>query len=126
MEWTEPDNMIATDVEVVMPMFTLKEKYDLEKALKALGIIDLFSDKCDLSGMAPGKLKLSKVVHKSVVEVDKEGTDAQAGGGGVVQTDGKEISELFTVQSPFLFFIRHNPTKSIVFWGRVISPEPVI
>uniref|UniRef100_A0A673K2R1 Leukocyte elastase inhibitor-like n=1 Tax=Sinocyclocheilus rhinocerous TaxID=307959 RepID=A0A673K2R1_9TELE len=126
MEWTEPDNMIPTDVEVIMPMFTLKEKYDLEKALKALGIIDLFSDKCDLSGMAPGKLKLSKVVHKSVVEVDKEGTDAQAGGGGVVQTDGKEISELFTVQSPFLFFIRHNPTKSIVFWGRVISPEPVI
>lgn len=125
MEWTEPDNMIPTDVNVVMPKFTLQEKYDLEKALKALGIIDLFSDKCDLSGMAPGKLKMSKVVHKSFVEVNEEGTDAQGGSGGVVQTDGNEFSERFAVQSPFLFFIRHNPTKSIVFWGRVISPELV-
>ncbi len=35
-----------------------------------LGITDLFSDKCDLSGMAPGKLKLSKVVHKYFIEVN--------------------------------------------------------
>ncbi|KAF4101803.1 hypothetical protein G5714_016603 [Onychostoma macrolepis] len=63
MEWTQLDNMIPTEVNVEMPSFKLQEKYDLEKALKALGITDLFSDKCDLSGMAPvpPKLKLSKV-----------------------------------------------------------------
>ncbi len=125
LEWTEPDNMILTDVNVEMPIFKLQEKYDLEKALTALGITDLFSDKCDLSGMAPGPLKLSKVVHKSVVEVNEEGTNAEGGGGGDVQTDGNGIQEYFKVKSPFLFFIRHNPTKSIIFWGRFTPPSPV-
>ncbi|XP_058605998.1 leukocyte elastase inhibitor-like [Onychostoma macrolepis] len=123
---TQPDNMIPTEVNVEMPSFKLQEKYDLEKALTALGITDLFSDKCDLSGMAPGPLKLSKVVHKCVVEVDEKGTDAEGGAGGVVQTDGKKITESFIVKSPFLFFIRHNSTKSILFWGRVTPPPPVI
>ncbi len=126
MEWTEPDNMIPTEVNVEMPSFKLQEKYDLEKALTDLGITDLFSDKCDLSGMAPGKLKLSKMVHKSVVEVNEKGTDVQGGSGGVVQTDGKEVQECFKVKSPFLFFIRHNSTKSILFWGRFTPPSPVI
>ncbi len=119
MEWTQPDNMILTDVNVEMPIFKLQEKYDLEKALTALGITELFSDKCDLSGMAPGPLKLSKVVHKSVVEVNEEGTNAQGGGGGAVRIRRSyKITERFIVQPPFLFFIRHNPTKSIIFWGR--------
>ncbi len=37
MEWTEPDNMLPTDVNIVMPTFTLQEKYDLEKALDGSG-----------------------------------------------------------------------------------------
>ncbi len=148
MEWTEPDNMLPTDVYVKMPSFTLQEKYDQKKTLTALGITDLFSDKCDLSGMAPGKLKLSETVHECVVDVDEKGTDAEGGsgeddqagsaedvqagsaedvqagsGGRVVQTESKEITESFIVKSPFLFFIRHNSTKSILFWGRVTNPH---
>ncbi len=124
MEWTEPDNMHPTDVYVRMPSFTLQEKHDLKKALTALGITDLFSDKCDLSGIAPGKLKLSKMVHKFFVDVNEEGTDAEGGSGGrVVQTlMSNNITESFIVESPFLFFIRHNSTKSILFWGHVIPP----
>ncbi|RXN05573.1 leukocyte elastase inhibitor-like protein [Labeo rohita] len=123
--WTQPDNMIPTEVTVEMPMFTLQEKYDLEETLNLLGIKDLFSDKCDLSGMAPDKLKLSKMVHKSVVNVDENGTGAVGGSGGVVQTlQSKQNYEPFIVEPPFLFFIRHNSTKSILFWGRVITPKP--
>ncbi len=127
MEWTQPDNMIPTEVFVEMPHFKLQEKYDLEKALTALGITELFSDKRDLSGMAPGPLKLSKVVHKSVVEVNEEGTDAEGGGGGDVKNlQSNKITEPFIVQTSFLFFIRHNSTKSIIFWGRFTPPSPVI
>ncbi len=123
MEWTEPDNMHPTDVYVKMPSFTLQEKYDLEKALTALGITDLFSKECDLSGIVPGKLKLSKMVHKSFVEVNEEGTDAEGGSGAkVVQTHkSNNITEHLIIESPFLFFIRHNSTKSILFWGRVTT-----
>ncbi|KAI2654027.1 Serpin B9 [Labeo rohita] len=122
--WTQPDNMSHTDTYVEMPMFTLKKEYDMEETLNLLGIKDLFSDKCDLSGLAD-KLKLSKMVHECVVEVDENGTGADGGSGGVVQTHHhKKFSESFIVEPPFLFFIRHNPTESILFWGRVITPKP--
>ncbi|CAM4687189.1 unnamed protein product [Leuciscus chuanchicus] len=126
LEWTQPDNMIPTKVAVEIPLFKLQEKYDLEKVLKTLGMTDVFSDKCDLSGMAPGKMKLSKVVHKSSVEVNVEGTEAAGGSGVDVQgaflRKKREIEESFVADHPFLFFIRHNPTKSIIFWSRFISP----
>ncbi len=133
VEWTEPDNMLPTDVYVKMPSFTLQERHDLKKDLTALGITDLFSDKCDLSVMAPGKLKLSKVVHKYFIEVNYEGTDAEAGSAEGVQADSgakvvqtlksNKITVPFIVESPFLFFIRHNSTKSILFWGRFTPPH---
>ncbi|XP_052437428.1 leukocyte elastase inhibitor isoform X2 [Carassius gibelio] len=122
MEWTEPDNMILTDVNVEMPKFKLQESYGLNEDLQALGITELFSDQCDLPNMSSEELKMSKVVHKSGIEVDEEGTDAQAGGGGIIQPRCSKISTSITVKPPFLFFIRHNSTKSIVFWGRFISP----
>lgn len=122
-EWTEPDNMFPTEVTVEIPIFKMQEKYDLEEALKALGTTDVFGDKCDLSGMAPGPLKLSKVVHKSFVEVNEKGTEAEGGSGGVMKSFAKSKSpESFVADHPFLFFIRHNLTKSIIFWGRFISP----
>ncbi|CAM4687253.1 unnamed protein product [Leuciscus chuanchicus] len=125
-EWTEPDNMISTKVAVEIPLFKLQEKYDLEEVLKTLGMTDVFDDKCNLSGMAPGKMKLSKVVHKSSVEVNVEGTEAAGGSGvnvqGVFLRKKRETEESFVADHPFLFFIRHNPTKSIIFWSRFTSP----
>ncbi|CAM4687244.1 unnamed protein product [Leuciscus chuanchicus] len=127
LEWTKPENMIPTDVTLIMPRFKLQEKYDLKEVLKTLGMTDLFDDdKCDLSGMAPGPLKVPKVVHKSSVEVNVEGTEAA--GGSDVDAQGaflrkkREIEASFVADHPFLFFIRHNPTKSIIFWSRFISP----
>ncbi|KAK7133998.1 hypothetical protein R3I94_015756 [Phoxinus phoxinus] len=122
-EWTEPDNMIPTKVDARIPIFKLQENYDLENVLKTLGTTDVFDEKCDLSGMAPGPLKLPKVVHKCSVEVSEKGTVADAGTGGVVKTN--ERVESFVADHPFLFFIRHNPTKSIIFWSRFISPIPI-
>ncbi|XP_026096036.1 leukocyte elastase inhibitor-like isoform X1 [Carassius auratus] len=123
MEWTEPDNMILTDVNVEMPKFKLQESYGLNEALQALGITELFSDQCKLPNMSSEKLKMSKVVHKSGIEVNEEGTVAVAGDGeDVNKTLRDDPPTSITVKPPFLFFIRHNPTKSIVFWGRFISP----
>ncbi|XP_039530302.1 serpin B4-like [Pimephales promelas] len=123
-EWTEPDNMIRTEVDVKIPLFKLQEKYDMEKVLKTLGITELFGDKCDLSGMTSEKVKVSKVVHKSSVEVNEESTEVAGGTDVVVQSRllRKNDAESFVADRPFLFFIRHNPTKSIIFWSRFISP----
>nr|NP_998042.1 serpin peptidase inhibitor, clade B (ovalbumin), member 5, like [Danio rerio]AAH66740.1 Serpin peptidase inhibitor, clade B (ovalbumin), member 5, like [Danio rerio] len=124
--WTQSHWMTPTEVTVDMPIFQLKEKYDLEEAMKALGMTDVFGDSCDLSGMASGKLKLSKVVHGCSVNVDEKGINADTGNGGVVKSLCCKVpTNRFVADRPFLFFIRHNPTKSILFWGRFNPQGPV-
>ncbi|XP_016114512.1 serpin B6-like, partial [Sinocyclocheilus grahami] len=65
---------------------------------------------------------LSKVVHKSFVEVNEEGTEAAAATGAVMMMRCLMRPERFRADHPFLFFIRHNPSKSILFCARVCSP----
>lgn len=74
--------------------------------------------------MSPANdLVLSKVVHKAFVEVNEEGTEAAAATAAVVMNRCAVIPVIFVADHPFLFFIRHNPTMSILFTGRYCSPE---
>lgn len=68
-------------------------------------------------------LELSKVVHKAFVEVNEEGTEAAAATGAVVSNRAAVVTETFKADHPFLFFIRHNSTMSVLFAGRYCSPE---
>ncbi|KAJ7420472.1 Leukocyte elastase inhibitor [Willisornis vidua] len=122
-EWTCPDRLYATDVNVRLPKFKLEESYDLKPHLAAMGLLDVFdSGKADLSGMSGARdLFLSQVVHKAFVEVNEEGTEAAAATAGIAMLC-MVIEEDFNADHPFLFFIRHNPTQTILFLGRYASP----
>ncbi|NXC69290.1 ILEU inhibitor, partial [Anhinga rufa] len=122
-EWTGPEHLYSTDVHVHLPKFKLEESYDLKSDLAAMGLLDLFdSGKADLSGMSGARdLFLSKIVHKAFVEVNEEGTEAAAATAGIGMLC-MVIEEDFNADHPFLFFIRHNPTRSILFFGRCASP----
>ncbi|XP_019397973.1 PREDICTED: leukocyte elastase inhibitor [Crocodylus porosus] len=121
-EWTKPQNMQPIDVHVHLPKFKLEDSYDLKSDLSSLGFLDIFdSSKADLSGMSGAQdLFLSKIVHKSFVEVNEEGTEAAAATAGIIALC-MFMEEHFTADHPFLFFIRHNPTQSILFFGRYAS-----
>uniref|UniRef100_A0A8C4XYL2 Serpin B6 n=1 Tax=Gopherus evgoodei TaxID=1825980 RepID=A0A8C4XYL2_9SAUR len=123
-EWIHPEMMKYTKVEVFLPRFKLEQAYDLKPVLKSMGMADAFdSDKVDLSGMsASNDLVLSEVVHKSFVEVNEEGTEAAAATGVILAGCGLQIPPQFTADHPFLFFIRHNKTGNILFYGRFCSP----
>ncbi len=57
---------------------------------------------------------------RRVVEVDEEGTEAAAASGGAVQgSHGPTV----TVDRPFLFGVRDQPTGSVLFLGRVTDPR---
>lgn len=74
--------------------------------------------------MSPtNNLVMSNIVHKSFVEVNEEGTEAAAATAAVVTIRSAELVKSFRADHPFLFFIRHNDTKSILFAGRFSSPE---
>lgn len=123
-EWTKRENLENIDVHVKLPRFKLEESYTLNSNLGSLGVQDLFSHgKADLSGMSGSKdLFISKIIHKSFVEVNEEGTEAAAATAGIATFAMLLPEEEFTVDHPFLFFIRHNPTANVLFLGRVCSP----
>ncbi|KAK9519709.1 hypothetical protein VZT92_022419 [Zoarces viviparus] len=124
-EWTDRDNMdVQSEILVHLPKFKLEEDYELNEPLAKLGMRDVFCGaKADLSGMnGEGGLFLSTVAHKAFVEVNEEGTEAAAATAGMVSFCMLR-EEHFTADHPFLFFIRHNKTKSILFLGRFSSPQ---
>ncbi|XP_029906217.1 leukocyte elastase inhibitor isoform X2 [Myripristis murdjan] len=124
-EWTNRENMdIHSEIIVHLPKFKLEEQYELMEPLAKLGMTDVFSgDTADLSGMnGAGGLFLSTVAHKAFVEVNEEGTEAAAATAGIAAFCALR-EERFTADHPFLFFIRHNKTKSILFFGRFSSPQ---
>lgn len=125
VDWTRPDMMSPNEVDVKLPRFKMEEKYDLEKILTKMGMENAFdSSKSDFSGMSPANdLIVSKVVHKAFVDVNEEGTEAAAATGVDMEVRSITIPVEFVADHPFIFFIQHKPTKSILFVGRYCSPE---
>ncbi|XP_077077736.1 leukocyte elastase inhibitor-like isoform X2 [Siphateles boraxobius] len=124
MEWTNPEVMRQEEVEVSLPRFKMEETYDMKSLLISMGMEDVFDEKkVNLSGMSSNNdLVVSKVIHKAFVEVNEEGTEAAAATGVFGEALCYISPKVFNADHPFLFFVRHNPTKSILFYGRFCSP----
>ncbi|XP_065155059.1 leukocyte elastase inhibitor-like isoform X2 [Paramisgurnus dabryanus] len=126
MEWTKPENMTFAKVEISLPRFKLEQTYDMKNLLVRLGMVDAFDmGKANFSGMSSkNDLVVSGVIHKSFVEVNEEGTEAAAVTGLVMTTCSRYYTppKIFNADHPFLFFIRHNTTNTIIFYGRLCSP----
>ncbi|XP_056868212.1 leukocyte elastase inhibitor-like isoform X2 [Takifugu flavidus] len=125
MEWTRPDMMKEVEVQVGLPRFKMEEKCNMKNILVSMGMVDAFDVAAsDFSGMSPANdLVLSEVVHKAFVEVNEEGTEAAAATGAVFTVLCAVFPQNFYADHPFLFFIRHNPSRNILFAGRYCSPE---
>ena len=121
--------MAFLEVKLWLPKFRLDEKLSLAEALSNLGMKDLFLEStADLSGVDGTKeLYVSSVLHRAVVDVNEEGTEAAAATAVVMQTRCAIISKQFTFRAdhPFLFFIQDKATKSILFLGRLVKPPAV-
>ncbi|KAM5218132.1 serpin B12 isoform 1-T2 [Hipposideros larvatus] len=122
--WSSSEIMSEKTVAISFPQFTLEDSYDLVPILQDMGITDIFdAKKADLTGISPNpNLHLSKVVHKTFVEVDENGTQAVGASGAVGTVVSAPSRETFNADHPFLFYIRHNKTQTILFYARVCSP----
>ncbi|NWX51881.1 OVALX protein, partial [Steatornis caripensis] len=122
-EWTSPNVMKKNRVKVYLPRMQIEEKYNLTSVLMALGMTNLFSPSANLSGISSAEsLRVSEAIHEAYMEVNEEGTEVTVSAGVAGDIKHSSESEEFRADHPFLFLIKHNPTNSILFFGRYCSP----
>ena len=113
----------AGEVHIQFPKFKFEYEDSLNNELINMGMEIAFSGSADFSKINPLKrLFISRVIHKTFIEVNEEGTEAAA----VTLVELCETSmagEAFIVNKPFIFVIKEKYTNSIIFMGKVMEPE---
>jgi len=123
------DDLKSHEVKVFLPKFRIQCRHSLQNILTELGMVNAFDPMtADFSGMtqAKGPFGIADLLQQAYVNVDEEGTEAAA-----VSTTMFALSldrtrppiPVFRADHPFLFLIRHNPSGSILFIGRVNNPR---
>jgi serpin B len=126
-EWV--NHLYSREVQVFLPAFKSRYKKSLPGTLKAMGMPLAFDqNRADFSGireLTPGEnLSVADIIHEAFVQVDEEGTEAAAATAvGIMLTSAAVPPPIFRADRPFLFLIRHRPTGTILFMGRLINPQ---
>jgi serpin B len=113
----------STSSLVGVPRFTLECDFTLNDVLKALGMEIAFSEAdADFSNLyaGPERAFISRVKHKTFVEVNEEGTEAAAVTS--VEVGVTSAPQRLVVDRPFLFAIRENLSGTILFMGKMVRP----
>ncbi len=122
--WT--NQLAGTDVLVQLPKFKFRTSLLLNDPLCRMGMEIAFSWGADFTRINPaGNLYISRVIHKTYIDVDEEGTEAAAVTAVEIsitsETEGPQPA-YFIADKPFLFIIRENSTGSILFMGKLSCP----
>jgi serine protease inhibitor len=119
------------NVLVEMPRFEAGMRRDLIEPLRALGLSLPFDRAhADLSGMsAPGskRLYIEEAFQVAKLQIYEQGTRAAAVTVAVpvpVSMPPPFEGAHFTVDRPFVFIIRDLQTDTVLFIGRIASPDP--
>ncbi|NJK93995.1 MAG: serpin family protein [Bacteroidales bacterium] len=127
--WDKWNNSLVKKpkVKIYLPKFKLSYKKELNEDLQALGMSTMFTDMADLTRINKnGNLQVSKVMHKTFVDVNEEGTEAAAVTSVeiVLTSAGPDDLLIFSANKPFIYVIKEKDSNTLLFMG--IMNEPVI
>jgi len=112
--------------ELMLPRFKIEYEVDLNDVLKALGMAEAFdSTRANFSGIAQGGVYISEVKHKTIAEVNEEGTVAAAVTSVGIQLASVQPPQenfIMKVDRPFFVAIRDNVTGTVLFMGSIADP----
>lgn len=115
----------ADDLPISLPRFKFKDQYEMTTPLSALGLGSLFK-MADFSPVSPALAQgaVSRVIHKTFIDVDEKGTKAAAATGVVMKATAIRVDRPeFIADRPFAFLILHKPSNAVVFVGVVNDPS---
>ncbi|XP_061781414.1 glia-derived nexin [Nerophis lumbriciformis] len=108
-------------VRLLIPKFTADAEVDLKAPLSVLGLTDMFSqDKADFRHLSSEPVYVSKALQKAKIVMDEDGTTASAATTAILMA--RSSPPWVSVDRPFLFLIRHNPTGTLLFMGQINQP----
>ena len=112
---------------MTIPRFKSTQEFELSSALRALGMPQAFASNADFSGMTGKRdFAISAVIHKAFVDVNEEGTEAAAATAVTMRALAMRAPgpppPVFRADHPFIFLIRDNGSRSILFMGRMTDP----
>jgi serine protease inhibitor len=117
-EFREADGLLQ------LPRFKLTYDLTLNDMLTALGMGIAFDPaRADFGGIAdvaPERLFISAVKHKTFVDVNERGTEAAAVTS--VEVGETAVPVMIRVDRPFLFVIQEHHSHAILFAGKVMAP----
>jgi len=125
--WDNLKTALASDrkVDVWLPRFKFSWDSELKDILSSLGMAVAFSKtEANFSKInASDQLYISKVKHKSFIEVNEEGAEAAAATSVAIGVMSMGPGgPRFHATRPFLFFITEENTGAILFAGKVENP----
>lgn len=111
---------------IILPKFKMEYETELKDVLVQLGISSAFTDSADFSGISNTELAISRVIHKTYIDVYEEGTEAAAVTAVEMMATGLSMNPpkppkpfYMEVNHPFVYAIVDNKTKEMLFVGVV-------
>jgi serpin B len=117
------DGLSETVAIVRLPKFTLEYELEMNDVLTALGMGVAFDPgNADFTNIysGPGRVYISKVKHKTYVDVNEIGTEAAAVTS--VEVGVTSLPPTISVDRPFLFAIRERFSGTVLFLGLMMDP----
>ncbi|GFT20793.1 serpin I2 [Nephila pilipes] len=112
--------MQETKVDVALPKFRLEYEKSLKECFQQLGINKIFCSGAQLGNISSSEnILVSDIIHKAVVLVNEEGSEAAASTAVEVVAYCMVFNPEFFVDHPFLFVIYNTKNNLILFMGRV-------
>uniref|UniRef100_A0A674MQX0 Thyroxine-binding globulin n=1 Tax=Takifugu rubripes TaxID=31033 RepID=A0A674MQX0_TAKRU len=109
---------------VYIPKFSIKTSYSLKTVLTEMGMVDMFGDRADLSGIIEGQqLAVSEVVHQATLDVDEAGATAAAATGITITLYSYYYVPVLKFNRPFMVIITDHSSDNILFMGKITNPN---
>lgn len=110
----------TSEIELYLPKFTIEFQMDLRNILRKLELSSIFEPSANFRRISTVPLLVSKVLHKAVIEVTEEGTEAAAATTVHIRLRRMiDEPEKFVVDRPFMFIIEYKPSKTSLFVGSI-------